>query len=115
MNEEILQHIEHYLAGKLPPEESRAFERRLQREPFLARIVDLFLLGEGPLDRLLPHFLGLPSPGAATEDTAGDTHPPRLWLLSLLTGTMLVGMNGSRKTVNNGRQVSDQETHPGAG
>lgn len=114
MDEEVLEQIEHYLAGRLTPEEAQAFERRLQREPFLARIVDLYLLGEGPLDQLLPHFLGIPRP-----TTAAETHPPRLWLLSLLTGTMLLGMNGSknprRKKQGAGQRVSDNEEHPGAG
>ena len=114
MDEEVLQKIEHYLAGRLSPEEVRAFEGRLQREPFLARIVDLYLLGEGPLDQLLPLFLGIPRPVAAAEP-----HPPRLWLLSLLTGTMLVGMNGRknprRQKKDAGRRISDEEEHPGPG
>lgn len=118
IDEHMLQRMEAYLKGTLSTEEAQAFERRLENEPFLARIVDLYLLGDGPLAKLLPHYFGVPQ-ATTTEKLANGASPSRLWLLSILTGAMLVGMNGHNKgrqqQLETGRRARDEESQPGEG
>lgn len=87
--------IKAYLAGELPLEEAHAFEQALSEEPELAMAFELQHLEEDlarfdqeELDMELNGWL----PGLEALQQSGAP----LWLMSLLTGTLVVGMAGAR-------------------
>jgi len=93
---ERTEQIRAYLTGRLPLEEAQAFERAMKKDPELAMEVEFHDLEERQLDlwekgELGPELNGwLPGLEALRQSGAP------LWLMSLLTSTMVVGMTGAR-------------------
>lgn len=87
--------IDNYLAGELPLEEAQAFERALAEDPELAMELHLHQL-EVDLDAWEADELELRMngwlPGLELLRQSGMP----LWLMSLLAGSVVVGMAGAR-------------------
>lgn len=87
--------IDHYLAGELPLEEAQAFERALTEDPELAMELHLHQL-ENDLDAWETDELELRMNGWLPGlDLLRESGMP-LWLMSLLAGSVVVGMAGAR-------------------
>ena len=87
--DEALERIDAYLAGDLPLEAVQELEAWIAGEPLLAMAVGL--------RRLEPLAGEQIAAGIAPMESGPDPHFPRLWLLSLLAGSVVIGTNGRSK------------------
>lgn len=93
---ERTEQIKAYLAGRLPLEEAQAFERAMTEDPELAMEVELHDLEERQLDQWEKGELGPELNGWLPGLEALRQSGAPLWLMSLLTSTMVVGIAGAR-------------------
>jgi len=87
--------IDDYLAGELPLEEAQAFERAVAEDPELAMELQLHQL-EADLDAWGTDDLELRMNGWLPGlDRLRESGMP-LWLMSMLAGSVVIGMAGAR-------------------
>jgi anti-sigma factor RsiW len=87
--------IKAYLAGELPLEEAQAFEQAMGEDPELAMAFELHHLDEN-LSRFERDELDMELNGWLPGLEALQHSGVPLWLMSLLTGALVVGMAGAR-------------------
>ena len=109
--------IDDYLAGELPLEEAQAFERAVAENPELAMALHLHRL-EIDLETWETDELELRMNGWLPGlDLLRESGMP-LWLMSLLAGSIVVGMAGARRPKGRKqrhRLASDRAEMPDAG
>ncbi len=88
--EELLEKLEAHLAGEIPLEEARELEAEVGRNPLLAMAHGLFQLQPIAGEQLAASLSSM------ERDIEETPRFPRLWLLSLLAGSVVIGATGAR-------------------
>ncbi|MDX1665941.1 MAG: hypothetical protein R3350_01875 [Saprospiraceae bacterium] len=110
---ETIERFEAYLSDQLPLEEAQAFEREMGENPELAMSFEMYRFERQDLSRYESGELPLELNGWLPALQALRLSGTPLWLMSMITGTLLVGMAGARSSGRGKETRLSEKSGPG--